>query len=94
MKICANCSSLAVYNYIGTPYCEEHLPRFLRKKEVTIGAVRIPVNFDSPSEDLPPIAAPSSSEEVVEEKETKTATKKQGKVVASEEVVEEAPKGE
>jgi hypothetical protein len=31
MTTCANCTEEAVYDYVGTKYCEKHLPRFLRK---------------------------------------------------------------
>jgi len=32
MTTCANCPVEAVYNYEGIPFCETHLPRFLRTK--------------------------------------------------------------
>lgn len=32
MTTCANCKSAAVYDYLTIPYCESHLPRFLRDR--------------------------------------------------------------
>lgn len=32
MTTCANCKTPSIYQYLTTPYCEKHLPRFLRDR--------------------------------------------------------------
>jgi len=32
MTTCANCVTTALYSYVEIPYCERHLPRFLRDR--------------------------------------------------------------
>jgi hypothetical protein len=90
MTTCANCVSDATYDYLGIKYCNSHLPRFLRKKDGTIAAIKIE------TEEAPPWVAPSadivevdaSPVQVVEVLET-TET---AEPVQTEEVVKPAPK--
>ena len=32
MTTCANCKTPSIYQYLTIPYCEKHLPRFLRDR--------------------------------------------------------------
>jgi hypothetical protein len=89
MDFCANCSNIAVFDYLGTKFCEGHLPRFLTKPDVAIKATRIvtpvPETFSSPE----PQFATDPEPEAVEEVEDTTKPKSKAKPKA-----EEAPEGE
>lgn len=41
MKTCANCTQTAEYDYVGTLYCNTHVPRFLRNKDGSVNAAKV-----------------------------------------------------
>lgn len=85
MTTCANCKTAALYTYITTPYCDRHLPRFLRDrygkpnhlvsktvavaKQATINPVTVPTTVE-------PLEEPEVYAEVAEEAPKKKAAPK------------------
>lgn len=68
MITCANCVSEASWNYLGTKYCDKHLPRFLRNRD---GSVKESVKLVAPASEptvlFPEVAAFVEEKTVVEE---------------------------
>lgn len=91
---CANCSSPALYVYdppsiSATPYCDAHLPSFLRRAAKDGSLTKAPAFDESKDRALAALAAPAP-EPIEEKPEPTKTTRRRRKAEPVEKVAEEA----